>query len=134
MCVCLFIYSKILIFKLYSQDNIFLVLIQLSIYSINYSRLIPINELQLRKRQHILIWNNIMTHKMRQAHARACLKLRGNELTCFVLLQRNCSLIKFVFNANNNDTRTMSIFCSLPAGIYLFKINNGNTRTICKIC
>ena len=28
----------------------------------------------------------------------------------------------------------LSVFCSLPADIYLLKVNNRNTRTRCEIC
>ena len=27
-----------------------------------------------------------------------------------------------------------SYICFIPAGIYFFKVNNGNTRTMCEIC
>ena len=42
---------------------------------------------------------------------------------------RNIEIFEIeLFNANN-----LSLHSPL-AGIYLFKVNNGNTRTICEIC
>ena len=29
---------------------------------------------------------------------------------------------------------TYETFRNIPVGIYLFKVNNGNTRTLCEIC
>ena len=34
----------------------------------------------------------------------------------------------------NLSTSSSHSFSPNPAGIYLFKINNGNTRTMCEIC
>ena len=36
--------------------------------------------------------------------------------------------------AGFNMVETLILTGSYPAGIYLFKVNNGNTRTICEIC
>ena len=37
------------------------------------------------------------------------------------------------FKDHQHDSRTMP-FCFLPASIYLFKVNNSNTRKRCEIC
>ena len=36
-----------------------------------------------------------------------------------------------LFRDNNKEIKLIGVF---PAEVYLFKINNGNTRTICEIC
>ena len=45
---------------------------------------------------------------------------------------------KTVWRVKNDETRTMSfVYCSgvfIPAGNYMFKVNNRNTRTRCLIC
>ena len=39
---------------------------------------------------------------------------------------------KYLFIANKRDTGTTSL--DIPAGIYLLKVNDENTRTMCEIC
>ena len=42
-----------------------------------------------------------------------------------------------MIKVDNRDTKTISImqlYICIPAGIYLLKVNNRNTRTRCEIC
>ena len=51
-----------------------------------------------------------------------------------VYWDRVFNLLIDTFNACNKKNKYIHILFNLPAGIYLFKVNIGNTRAMCEIC
>ena len=57
-------------------------------------------------------------------------KLMNERKSVYFFCSQGCPVGKSLLEANV-PIMPISLF---PAGIYLFKINNGNARTVCEIC
>ena len=58
----------------------------------------------------------------------------GNSSNYFIVITNYKQLLRCPHHEINVFRLQTTINDNIPAGIYLFKVNNGNTTTMCEIC